>query len=88
MGKYFNFLEKNWMKVAQENMGIKANEVQEMIWKRWSKGNLGAAKRKPMKVRHPAEPKKPASAILIFQKHIKMELDNVKFPHVYSESSR
>jgi len=73
MGKYFNFVEKNWMKVAEENKEMKANEVQEMIWKTWNKDNMvDAAKQK--KVRDPAEPKKPLSAFSLFQKHMKMEL--------------
>ena len=47
MRKYFNFLEENWMKVARENVEIKANKVQEIIWKTWSESELGAAKQKP-----------------------------------------
>ena len=86
MGRYFNFLEGNWMKVAEENVEMTANQVQEMIWKTWSKGKVDSKKQKPKNVRNPAEPKRPLSAFFIFQNHMKMEL--VKKGVTLSSSSK
>ena len=75
MGEYFLFVQRKWMKVVKDHQDLKANDVQEMVWKMWSRGKVNyATKQKTKKVRDPAEPKKPPSAFFLFQNHIKMEL--------------
>jgi hypothetical protein len=75
MGKYFSFLQENWMKVGEEHQALKANEIQEIVWKMWCKDKGVMAKQKKVKkVRNLAEPKKPLSAFFIFQRQMRREL--------------
>ena len=72
MAEYFSFLEDNWRKVGEETKGVEPKEVQEIIWQMWSKGK--PKQKKVIKVRDPAEPKRPLSAFFIYPRQMREEM--------------